>query len=84
LRLLPRDEKFFELFSELSGYMTEGAKLLRTILEDPRDLRMRVEQVQAIEHKGDRTTHAIIAKLNQSFITPFEPRGYSPAGLFPG
>lgn len=72
MRLLPQETKFFELFAELSGYLTEGAQLLRSILEDPRDLKMRVEQVQAIEHKGDRATHAIITKLNQSFITPFD------------
>lgn len=72
MRLIPQETRFFELFDELSGYLTEGAKLLRAILEDPSDLRMRVEQVQAIEHKGDRTTHAIITKLNQSFITPFD------------
>jgi predicted phosphate transport protein (TIGR00153 family) len=72
MRLIPHDAEFFELFAELSGYLTEGAKLLRGILEDPRDLSMRVEQVQAVEHKGDRATHAIITKLNQSFITPFD------------
>lgn len=72
MRLIPHDAKFFELFAELSRYLTEGATLLRAILEDPRDLDMRVEQVQAIEHKGDRATHAIMTKLNQSFITPFD------------
>jgi uncharacterized protein len=72
MRLIPRDTKFFDLFAELSGNLTEGAKLLRTILTDPRDLSMRVSQVQAIEHKGDKATHAIITKLNQSFITPFD------------
>lgn len=72
MRLLPREARFFELFAELSDYLTEGAKLLRSTLEDPRDLKMKVEQVQAIEHKGDRTTHAIISKLNQTFITPFD------------
>jgi predicted phosphate transport protein (TIGR00153 family) len=72
LRLIPHDAKFFELFAELSGYLTEGATLLRSILEDPRDLDMRVAQVQAVEHKGDRATHAIMTKLNQSFITPFD------------
>ena len=72
MRLIPHEAKFFELFAELSGYLTDGAKLLRNILEDPRDLRMRVEQVQAIEHKADQATHAIISKLNQSFITPFD------------
>src|SRR6266581_8579613 len=72
MRLIPRDTKFFDLFAELSGNLTEGAKLLRTILADPRDLAMRVSQVQAIEHRGDKATHAIITKLNQSFITPFD------------
>jgi predicted phosphate transport protein (TIGR00153 family) len=72
VRLIPHEAKFFELFAELSGYLTEGAKLLRITLEDPRDLDLRVGQIKAIEHKADRATHAIIAKLNQSFITPFD------------
>lgn len=72
MRLIPRDTRFFDLFAELSRNLTEGASLLRSILEDPRDLSLRVEQMQVIEHKGDRATHAIITKLNQTFITPFD------------
>ena len=72
MRLIPHEPRFFELFAELSSYLTEGANLLRSLLEDPRDLDIKVEQVQAIEHKGDRATHAIITKLNQTFITPFD------------
>lgn len=45
---------------------------MRNILEDPRDVEKNVERMQDIEHEGDRATHAIIAKLNQSFITPFD------------
>src|SRR6266852_3023325 len=71
-RLIPREIKFFELFAELSSNLTEGAKLLRSILENPVDLGVRAEQMQAIEHKGDKATHAIITKLNQTFITPFD------------
>src|SRR5947208_5053256 len=71
-RLIPREIKFFELFAELSSNLTEGAKLLRSILENPVDLGVRAEQMQAIEHKGDKATHSIITKLNQSFITPFD------------
>jgi predicted phosphate transport protein (TIGR00153 family) len=52
--------------------MSEGARLLRSIMEDPHDLEIRVEQMQAIEHRGDKATHAIMTKLNQSFITPFD------------
>ena len=72
IRLIPRETKFFDLFAELSMAMNEGARLLRSILEDPKDLDMRAEQMQAIEHRGDKATHAIITKLNQTFITPFD------------
>src|SRR5436309_5502730 len=72
MRLIPRDAKFFELFAELSTNLTDGAKLLRSILADPKDLTMQVSQVQAIEHRGDKATYAIITKLNQTFITPFD------------
>ena len=71
-RFIPRETKFFELFAELSTAMNEGARLLRSILEDPYDLENRVAQMQAIEHRGDKATHAIISKLNQTFITPFD------------
>src|SRR5881227_1709060 len=71
-RLIPREMKFFELFAELSASLTEGAKLLRSILQNPTDLGMQAEQMQAIEHRGDKATHAIITKLNQTFITPFD------------
>jgi hypothetical protein len=72
MRLIPRDTKFFDLFAELSGNLTAGGRLLRSILEDPRDLPLRVEQMQAIEHKADKATYSIITKLNQTFITPFD------------
>jgi len=72
IRLIPREVKFFDMFAELSGTLTEGAKLLRETLENPRDLDLRAEQIQAIEHRGDKVTHAIISRLNQTFITPFD------------
>jgi predicted phosphate transport protein (TIGR00153 family) len=72
IRLIPHEAKFFDLFAELSGKLTEGARLLRGMLATPLDLQMQVEQMQAIEHRGDKATHAIITKLNQTFITPFD------------
>jgi len=72
IRLLPRETKFFDLLAELSTHMNEGARLLRSIMEDPRDLEAQVDEMQAIEHRGDKAIHAIMTKLNQSFITPFD------------
>jgi hypothetical protein len=48
IRLIPRETKFFELFAELSTAMNEGARLLRDLLEDPHDLKIRVGEMQAI------------------------------------
>ena len=70
--LIPRDHKFFELFAELSNCLMEGAQLLRSILKDTTDLDLKVVQMQSIEHRGDEATHALMTKLNQSFITPFD------------
>ena len=72
MRFIPKETKFFDLFAELSTSLSAGAVLLRNILEDPRDVKNRVDRMQEIEHEGDRATHAIIAKLNQTFITPFD------------
>ncbi len=72
IRLIPRETKFFDIFGELCTSLTAGAQLLRSILQNPKDLDLRVHEMQAIEHDGDKATHAIIAKLNQTFITPFD------------
>jgi uncharacterized protein Yka (UPF0111/DUF47 family) len=70
VRLILHEARFFELFDELSGYLIEGAKLLRGILEDPKDLRMRVEQVQAVEHKGDRLPTQLLPSSTRALLLP--------------
>jgi hypothetical protein len=72
VRLIPRETKFFDLFAQVSSNLTAGARLLHNILEKPQDMSERVKQLQEFEHHGDELTHAIIIKLNQTFITPFD------------
>ena len=48
MRFIPKETKFFDLFAELSTSLSAGAILLRSILEDPRDLEKRVERMQDI------------------------------------
>ncbi len=71
-RLIPRETKFFRMFADVSQNVTEGARLLQDILQDPTDLGDRLDRLQEIEHRGDELTHAIITTLNQTFITPFD------------
>ncbi len=71
MRLIPRESKFFRMFSEVSQNLTQGTRLLHDILKNPANMEPRLDQLQAIEHRGDEMTHGIITALNQTFITPF-------------
>ena len=72
MRLIPRERKFFRMFSDVSENLTDGARLLHDILKNPNDLTVRIGRLQEIEHRGDEMTHDIIRMLNQTFITPFD------------
>ena len=72
VRLIPRDVKFFHMFAEMTGNLGAGARLLKQILDDFKDVETRVQQLKDIEHRGDDLTHNILTKLNQTFITPFD------------
>ena len=72
MRLIPRERKFFRMFSDVSENLIEGARLLHDILQNPKDLTIRIGRLQEIEHRGDEMTHDIIRMLNQTFITPFD------------
>jgi hypothetical protein len=70
--LIPKDVKFFEMFKEMGIIITEGAELLRDMLnnfENPVESQRRIKDV---EHRGDHQTHQIIKTLNKSFVTPFD------------
>ncbi len=72
VRLIPRETKFFDIFAEMASNVTDGARLLKRILETFQDVEQQVEKLKTIEHKGDDMTHAVMTKLNQTFITPFD------------
>ncbi len=72
MRLIPRESKFFRMFAEVSQNLTQGTRLLHNILKNPANMEPRLDQLQAIEHRGDEMTHGIITALNQTFITPFD------------
>jgi len=70
--LIPKDEKFFVMFKEMSRNIVEGAELLKDMLDNFTDPAGSQRKIKDIEHKGDTITHDIIKKLNKSFITPFD------------
>lgn len=72
MRLIPREEKFYDLFRDQAANVHEAAQKLVALFEDFRDVEKRVTEIKFVEHKGDQLTHGLMMKLNQTFITPFD------------
>jgi len=72
VRLIPRETKFFDMFAEMARNLSEGARLMKSLLEDYQDVPARVAKLKDIEHRGDDMTHSLLTKLNSTFITPFD------------
>lgn len=72
VRLIPKDGSFFQMFSGMSDNLIAGARVLVDLFADYHDVERKIDEVRRIEHEGDDLTHAILTKLNQTFITPFD------------
>jgi predicted phosphate transport protein (TIGR00153 family) len=70
--LIPKDEKFFEMFRAMAHNTILGAEELKNMLDNFDDPAASQKRIKELEHKGDSLTHDIIKKLNKSFITPFD------------
>ena len=71
-RLIPREESFFDLLEASSRNVLAGARLLRDLAEDYRDVPGRFQKLTDAEHAGDKVTHQILEKLNKTFVTPID------------
>ena len=72
VRLIPKDTSFFQMFSAMSDNLIAGARALVDLFADYKDVDKKIEEVRRLERAGDELTHAILTKLNQTFITPFD------------
>jgi len=72
VRLIPKDTSFFQMFSVMSDNLIAGAQTLVDLFADYKDVDKRIDEVRRLERAGDELTHAILTKLNQTFITPFD------------
>lgn len=73
MRLLPREEEFFDLFVAVAERNQEASKLLRTLFESPADRRVApIEAIKRLEHEADQITHEVVNRLDRTFITPLD------------
>ena len=72
LRLIPREEKFFDLFEAGARNMVKTAEGLKRLIDTWEDVEGKVNEITRLEHEGDTITHEIMARLHRTFVTPFD------------
>jgi hypothetical protein len=72
LSLMPREQKFFDLFEESAKNIVAAAKALKEMLDTWQFIDSRVAEITELEHRGDTITHQIMSMLHRSFVTPFD------------
>jgi predicted phosphate transport protein (TIGR00153 family) len=73
VRLLPRDEEFFDLFVQVADRNKEAAQLLRDLFDVAPERRTPiVERMKRLEHEADQVTHEVVNRLDRTFITPLD------------
>src|SRR5690349_3369405 len=72
MRLIPREEKFYDDFRALADELYRGAELLEKMLADNTPAWGKADEIKEVEHKCDFITHEIIQRLNRTFVTPLD------------
>ena len=71
-RFRPVDTSFYILFTEQAQHLVTGTALLAEMLADASDKEDVATRMRAAEHDVDETTHALIRRVNSTFVTPFD------------
>src|SRR6266536_4272976 len=73
LNFLPREEQYFDLFVQMTLYISAAARELNEMLADKnQDYNEYAQRIKGLEHACDELTHNVSTRLNKSFITPFD------------
>jgi predicted phosphate transport protein (TIGR00153 family) len=72
LRLIPREQRFFDLFVDDAANVLGAARLLEAMLRAYDVLERRAGEIRDAEHRGDEISHDIGHRLEVTFVTPFD------------
>jgi len=75
MRFFARDESFFDEFKKQGNKTVEGCQVFVDMLKTAQgiaDVQAAAKRIANIEHECDLITHAVVAKLHTTFITPLD------------
>ena len=70
--LMPKEERFFELFARHSEAVLAGAEALRAMLEGGAAVQANYQTVMDREQDADDATREVLIAVRRTFITPFD------------
>src|SRR5215207_7099519 len=68
----PKEREFFDLFEEAGANIVLAAGLLERMVQEWPEHSELARDILVCEQEGDRITHDIIQRLNQTFVTPID------------
>lgn len=71
-KLLPKEEKYFEYFSDMIGHIAEMAELTNRLFSTAPYDRELLLKMKPLEKRCDEITSKVIKQLNKTFVTPFD------------
>ena len=71
-RLMPRQNVFFPAFERHAAVIVKAALALRQMIVDGDQLKLRFQEVLALENEADSIAHEVLLGLRTTFITPFD------------
>ena len=69
---VPKDREFFDLFEEAATNAVRAADLLDQMLRNYPEKADLAREILICEQEGDRITHDVIQRLNNTFVTPID------------
>ncbi len=71
--LIPKNVKFFEMFSQSAKILQEAAKVLSEMMSGgAAGIQSGAARLERLEHDADVLTHEVLIALDKSFITPID------------
>jgi uncharacterized protein len=72
LNILPKDDRYFERFTDLAVRIRDGAATLDRFFQGQAPVSATAAEVKRLEHECDEISHEILRSIDQSFITPID------------
>jgi predicted phosphate transport protein (TIGR00153 family) len=70
--LMPKEDRFFDLFDQHSNLILAGAEALRSAMRGGPDQKKHISTVMDREDDADAITREVLEAVRRSFITPFD------------